>query len=488
MARRKRVRVLQAALGLLAFVLIVSVSADSCVHRHRNEPLAEHDADGGYRFRLDGDRGDNSNGLFVALTLSGGGTRAAALGYGVLRALRDTEVEWPAGSGRRVPLLEEVDVISSVSGGSFPAAYYGLFGDRLFDDFEERFLRRDFQTELALNAGHPRNLFRLASAHFDRADLAAEVFGREVFEDRTFAEMSTRPGAPFVVLNATNLNYGTQFWFTQEAFDYLGSDLSVFPVGRAVAASAAFPFLLSPISLENHARPAGFEPPTWVRTALEFPADNARQHAIAKALAPYHDAKDEHPYVHLMDGGLSDNLGLRFLYHGYHQAPIATLLQSDPVLGGRHVEPIERIVVIVVNARTDPPSTIDQSSSSPTETAVALKTATVSMENYTFETVERVRELLLDRQQTSDTITQINATLEREGVDYRLPELPRLRAHLIHITLESIPDPDERARFLSLPTSFSLTDEDVDALIAQAARLFAESPEAAELVGELGGG
>lgn len=73
--------------------------------------------------------------LFLAF--SGGGTRAAALSYGVLEALRDTTF---LDKGQKVSLLDNVSRISSVSGGSFTSAYYGLFGERIFRDFKEEFL------------------------------------------------------------------------------------------------------------------------------------------------------------------------------------------------------------------------------------------------------------------------------------------------------------------------------------------------------------
>ena len=50
-------------------------------------------------------------------------------------------------------LLDEVDTISGVSGGSFPAAYFGLYGDRIFEDFEERFLYRNVQGALLCSGG-----------------------------------------------------------------------------------------------------------------------------------------------------------------------------------------------------------------------------------------------------------------------------------------------------------------------------------------------
>ena len=65
------------------------------------------------------------------MTFSGGGTRSAALSYGVLEHLRDTPITI---HNKKRRLLDEVDLISSVSGGSFTSAYFGLFGDRVFKD------------------------------------------------------------------------------------------------------------------------------------------------------------------------------------------------------------------------------------------------------------------------------------------------------------------------------------------------------------------
>ncbi len=73
---------------------------------------------------------------------SGGGTRAAALSYGVLKALANTHISTGGGGFR---LLDKVGAISAVSGGSFTAAYYALYHDRIFDDFESKFLKRDVE-------------------------------------------------------------------------------------------------------------------------------------------------------------------------------------------------------------------------------------------------------------------------------------------------------------------------------------------------------
>lgn len=78
----------------------------------------------------------NASELFVVLAFSGGGMRSAAMSYGLLEALRDKTIRI---GGQEHRLIDEVDVITSVSGGSYTAAYYGLFGDRIFVDYESVF-------------------------------------------------------------------------------------------------------------------------------------------------------------------------------------------------------------------------------------------------------------------------------------------------------------------------------------------------------------
>src|SRR5262249_4986114 len=83
---------------------------------------------------------DTAGDLLILLASSGGGKRSAAFSYGVLRGLRDFHISV---GGRERRLIDELDTIAGVSGGSFPAAYYGLHRDGLFTDFEKDFLKRD---------------------------------------------------------------------------------------------------------------------------------------------------------------------------------------------------------------------------------------------------------------------------------------------------------------------------------------------------------
>jgi hypothetical protein len=95
-----------------------------------------------------------SNELLLILAFSGSGTRAAAFGYGVLEELAATPVVL---GGRPRRLLDEVDLISAVAGGSFTAAYYGLYGDRVLHDFETEFLKRPVERQLVVQLLRTRN-------------------------------------------------------------------------------------------------------------------------------------------------------------------------------------------------------------------------------------------------------------------------------------------------------------------------------------------
>jgi hypothetical protein len=251
----RRERLLRLWSGIISVALLLL--AAGCARYPDNEPLKQVDPQSGYRGKFMGPPGNAENILFY-LTFSGGGTRAAALSYGVLEELRRTEVVI---DGRKRRLLGEVDRISSVSGGSFTAGYYGLFGDRIFEEFESRFLKKDIQGALVLRTFfNPVNWFRLVSATFDRSDLAAEYYDEHIFGRGTFGDVAARKG-PMILMNATDMTHGLRIGFNQDAFDLICSDLSKFPVARAVAASSAVPIVLSPISIRNYAGTCGYQPP-----------------------------------------------------------------------------------------------------------------------------------------------------------------------------------------------------------------------------------
>ena len=129
------------AASALALLLVLG----GCATRPINPPITQTDPSTGYRYLVRQQHFKDKENL-VVLAFSGGGTRAAAFSYGVLEFLRRTEVVGP--KGNKVRLLDEIDVITGVSGGSFTALAYGLYGEKLFADYEQRFLKRNVEREL----------------------------------------------------------------------------------------------------------------------------------------------------------------------------------------------------------------------------------------------------------------------------------------------------------------------------------------------------
>jgi NTE family protein len=406
----------------------------------------------GYRFgNLDG--GKEQNKLFVCLSLSGGGTRAAALTYGAMIALRQTRIEWP----RNESLLDEVDCISSVSGGSFTAAYYGLFGDDLFLHFEQKFLYRNIQRALIMKALGPWNWPRLISPFYSRIDLAAELYDDQIFEHKTYQDLITQHRRPFIILNATNIGTGNRFPFTQDQFDLIGSDLGKYSIARAVAASSAFPFLLSPITVANYQTTfKGFPIPTTYKLGtLDYYSNRSRYYWSESEIS--YITKPE-PYVHLMDGGLADNIGLRSIVNAYEQ--------SNGFIN-RNLRDIDRLVIIAVNARTQSKDAVSGFRHTPhIIPSVAMATATISMDNYSFDTVDFTDRLMSELRKTESV-----SSASRKPSSFHAP-IP----YVIEIGFEAIQDKPVKDAFLNISTSFDLPAEQVKALINMGCTLLKNDP------------
>lgn len=430
----------------------------ACATVAPNPPLAKYEPKAGYDFeRLE--RGENSDELFVILAFSGGGTRAAALAYGVLEALRDTTIEW---RGARRALLDEVDVISSISGGSFPAAYYALRGRQIFEEFPERFLYRPVQSELVRQLFSPANWFKLLASAYGRSDLAAEYYHREVFGGATYADVIARRTRPFVILNATDMSTGAQFPFIQDQFDPMCADLAGVPLARAAAASSAFPGGLTALTFRNYAGTCGYRQPAWVELALQDHDSRVNMRRTARAENRVALADPDRPFIHLTDGGVADNIGLR--------GPLAALTSVNhpwSVVRMMNDRRIQKLVVIVVNAATNPATKRDQSAAVPSLVDTVTAAATVPLDNYSFETLELLR----------STVSELN----------REPGAMRVELYPVEVAFEFIKSPEERAWFKNLPTSFELSRETIDRLRAAGRRLLAEDPEFQKLMKTLRG-
>jgi NTE family protein len=463
----------------LGALLLLSVVAVGCAHYPLNAALpGAGGAATAYRFpAMVPDRPDPAEEIFVCLSFSGGGTRAAAFAYGALRRLQDIDV---GRGGTKRSLLDEVDCIAGISGGAFTAAFYGLHGSETFQRFYDRFLVRNIQRELVLSTLNPVNLARLVSPYYSRIDLAAELYDRTVFDGATYTALAKRR-RPFVILHATSMANGAPFEFTQDEFDFIGSDLSAFHVGRAAAASSAFPFLLSPVSLRSYPPAPGFEIPRDVSRALETREINPSRYNWARQRLDLMAGKDDKDkkWVHLLDGGLADNIGLRSILRAYDRSGgfIAQRINAGH---------IKRLIVIAVNARTDPPEQLSRQERSAGLVDVFMKTATVSMESLSADTIDYAINRQNEREQAETNVRLCNQRLTGCGAQPFPSFAQDLRTCFVEISFEGLPSP-AREEFLNLPTTFSLPEESLKKLIDVAGTLLDGSSSFQKLLRALRG-
>ena len=455
---------------------LVLLLFNGCAHYQDNSHLSNYTDKSGYRFEnVPG--GDNSDSLSVILVFSGGGTRAAALSYSVLEKLKGASIKW---EGKDKKLLDEVDVISSVSGGSFTSAYYALFGDKIFTDFKNDFLYKNVQGDLVTSLFNPYNWFRLMSFTFDRIDLAAEYYDKNIFNHSTFNDLSKRGKRPYIILNASDMTLGDRFEFTQKQFDPICSDLSDYPIARAVAASSAFPGLLSPITIKNYAGTCNYKEPLWVTNAFLDRDVTKRKLLDANHFKSYQDSVNR-PYIHLLDGGISDNIGLR----GPIQA-LATAHGPWNLLNMISAKKVTKVVFIVVNAKNEPDTTLDKKESPPNLTSVFSTVVNAPMDNYSFDSIEQLLATINEWQKDDLAYAHCTGVINDKCPGATLPPPP---AHVdfypIVISFDSLTDAGERTYFKNLPTTFALPPADVDRLIEVGRRLLNESKEYKQLLKDL---
>jgi NTE family protein len=452
---------------LWLFLLIGGLAG--CAHYPVNQSLEQYSPDSGYRLRNMGTP-DNSESLLLILTFSGGGTRAATFSYGLLEELAKTDVD---ADGRKRRLLDEVDIMSGVSGGSFTAAYYGLFGDRIFKDFELRFLRKNIQGALlARKFLYIPNWFRLFSPNFDASDIAAEYYNKHVFDGGTFGDILAR-GGPAIIINATDMTEGTTFPFIQESFDRICSGISGYSVARAVAASSAVPVVLSPITLRNYAGTCGYSP-EWIRSALQERDTLPRRYYQAVHTAPYLDTAKK-KYVHLVDGGIADNLGVRVAIDRITQMGNMWSTMKYADLVNTH-----KVVFIVANAETGVDRSPDLKKSPAGIFSVLSSVTNTPLSRYNFETIELLKSYF--RKWTEEIRS---GRCKDPGYQEDSGPCDDIQFYLVEVSFDRLEDESERAYFKSLPTSFKLSDEQVDKLREVAGRLLRQSPEFQRLLRDL---
>jgi NTE family protein len=376
--------------------------------------------------------------VVAAVTLSGGGARAAAFGLGVLRELKATSFSI---DGHPTTLLDQVGLVSGVSGGSILAAHYAAFGDETLTRFEPDFLMLPFEAGLIRQAFAPTRLYHLTSSWYGRSHILAQRLD-ELYQGRTFADLRARPNAPDLMVTATDLTTGTPFDFTPEQFGLICSDLDRTPLSFAVAASSAVPILLSPMTLQNH---AGECAPGPAPRPSPSTGDDYRTRLLALSAQSYRDAK-ERPFIHLVDGGVSDNTGARLLLDRLLAGgSIATSFKDAPPGS------IRRMVLITVNSERDLAERIDASDKVPTTGQV--------IETLIFGAGARETQVTLAM--LSDDQRRWQEELMRARGTPGSPFAADAELQIVSVSLHDVPDDKIRHSLLRVPTAFTIEALDV---------------------------
>lgn len=437
---------------------VMALAACSTVRPWINEPVP-----GGKVPREEATMAPAPRPIVAAVTLSGGGARAAAFGLGVLQELKATQFEL---DGRETTLLDEVGLISGVSGGSVLATYYAAFGDETFERFDSDFLRVNFQTGLVRQALSPSTLYELSSPWYGRSNVLEKRL-QTVFRGTTFGELRKRRPWPRLLVTATDLTTGAPFEFTPEQFALICSNLETVPLSFAVAASSSVPLLLSPMTVRNH---AGSCPPAAQRYPDRQGKRNLSARFLRKIAESYRNA-EQRPYIHLVDGGLVDNLGVRGLIdHTIASGSLHDAFENLPPSS------VQRIVLVVVNSERDSADRIDQSDRVPGMIQVLDSMIFGAGSRWTEETTEIVK----------DAARRAAEELRQGRGQEGSPFAPDAEIFVINIRLRDLPEEAERQTLLHVPTAFEILPAHSRQLQEAGRELLRRSPEFQRLRRSLG--
>ena len=417
-----------------------------------------------------------SDNVLVALAFSGGGTRAAAFSFGVLTEMDKARL---ASRGGSVPLLDRLDFVSGVSGGSVTAAYYGLKKRAALADFREKFLLRD--AEESLNTAIDLiNISRALAGGVNDSTHLPRWLDANLFHGATFAEFrETR--RPRIWINASDIYNRTPFVFGRTAFTATCSDLLSYPIAEAVAASAAVPIVFAPVVIKTYPGQCTDKLPEWIERARNNPRAPPMLKAFANAMASYRDGAV--PYIKLLDGGLVDNFGLS----GFTIARLSSDTPYGP-LTRRQAVAMRRGLFLVVDAGRGPSGNWVQTVQGPGGAELVMAVADTATDaavraGFTaFEaTLEEWQEQLI---RWRCGLSAAERTRLGAGPNWNCRDL-KLRVGRLGFDQF---DPTRAALLNAVPTRFKLPPEQVEMMISAGAEALRSNPTYRAFLAEVGGG
>jgi NTE family protein len=426
-------------------LLMLAACAAPVFNSATNEPLSEATPPNM------GSRQDFMHENSIMLSFSGGGLRAAAFAHGVLTAL--TQVKTADGD-----LLDDVAMISSVSGSSLAAAHYGVYGREGLARFRREVLLADFEGGLRLSPYSPANLSRILGGGLNAREDFSDRLDHAVFHGATFADIYRRE-RPDIRIHATDLYHRVPFPFIPALFSVLCSDLSRYSVAEAVTASLAVPVVFAPVVVRTYPDSCPPLPPAFIAALHERRRTSRLLNAVDRAMTAYRDPVRPR-FIKLGDGGLTDNvavstlIGARLVYG----TPYAPMTERDAVR-------IRRLLMIVVDASRQPSGDWTLQEAGPGGVELALSATDAAMDAAANQAADALIGMLREWQESviAFRCSLAPADVARLGgpADWNCKDV---KFSLAYLSADELDSP-WRERIEVIPTRLTLDAAQVDATI-----------------------
>ncbi len=452
----------------LAGAVLASALIVGCASGNFNQPDNQPTSSVPSPTKLEQQKAPRSGETVIGLSFSGGGMRASAFSYGAIEELAAHETR-SGGIGKS--LIDDVVFVSGVSGGSVPAVYFALHGANTIPAFRDNFLYKDpqssFNTSISLFS-----ILAIFGGGLNSRTGFQNWLDKNLLYDATFGDLA-RDNAPILWVNASDVYNDTVFTFGAATFAALCSDLTTFKLSEAVSAASAVPGVFSPIVIESFAGQCDYREPAWIGRVLESPDGSLVVRNQARTLRRYQN-RQEHRYLKLYDGGVTDNLGV----HGIttHRERYNSLIAP---MSPKGVVSMKDLLFIVVNAGTKAGENFHNRIEGPrgveglsavVDTLMATTTARTrddffrAMKDWRDDIIKyrcglgerRVRELIGDRQ----------------GWDCK-----DVQFHILDLSFDQVRDQSLRTKLEKIPTAYVLPQDQTDLLVKTAGELLRNHPQ-----------
>jgi NTE family protein len=295
---------------------------------------------------------------------------------------------------------------------------------------------------------------------------------KNLLHNATFGDLA-RDNAPILWVNASDVYNDTVFTFDAATFAALCSDLKAFKLSEAVSAASAVPGVFSPVVIENFAGQCEYKEPDWVGRVIKSPSGSLVVRNQARTFRQYQN-RQEHRYLKLYDGGVTDNLGIHGLItqRERHDSLIAPM-------SPKRAASVKDLLFIVVNAGAE----VKENFLKKIEGPKGIQGLGAVVDTLMATATARTRDdFFLAMKVWQDDIIKYRCGLgerqvreligDRQGWDCK-----DVQFHILDLTFDQVKDQSLRAKLDAIPTAYVLPRDQTDLLVKTAGELLRNHPQ-----------